>query len=312
MIKKFIRSLQPNPFGCVLRRAKRKKQKKFLFAWNRGLGDIALGLFGLIHKTKKMIPDAVISFLIRENLEEGFELLSDVEILIAPNWKRGEPYNVEETLLSLQIDPSDYDVIIPWPDPTYWGAQLRGKLVPRLQWKEQWDKLYEKFSLPKRMIYIGVQPVAETNYGLWRNWPRKRWNDFFSLLEKRENIKILLFGFEKKPFFSHKNIIDLRGKTSLFEMLSVIKNCCHFLLLPDSGILSMTYYLDVKFPIEVMSLWADPDHGIMKQNVLSPNQDLVHTPFIAENKDLKNISSKEVINFIFEKIDEGKSQCKAF
>ena len=78
MIKKFIRSLQPNPFDCTLKKAKRKNLKNFLFAWNRGLGDIALGLYGLIHKTKKVIPDSKITFLIRENLKEGFQLLSDI------------------------------------------------------------------------------------------------------------------------------------------------------------------------------------------------------------------------------------------
>ena len=312
MIKKIIRSLQPNPFDCALKRAKRKKLKSFLFAWNRGLGDIALGLYGLIHKTKQMIPDSKITFLIRENLKDGFQLLSDIEVIIAPDWQRGKPYDVEQTLLNLQIDPSSFDMIIPWPDPTYWGAPLRGKLIPCLQWQEKWDKLCNKFSLPQNTFFVGVQPIAETNYGLWRNWPQKRWNKFFTALEKRQNIKVLLFGFEKKPIFHHKNIIDLRGKTSLFEMLSIIKNSCNFMLLPDSGILSMTYYLNIKFPIEVMSLWAHPDHGIMKQNVPSPNKGLVHTPFIAEDNDLKNISSEKIVKFILNKLDKGVVQCKLF
>jgi len=307
MIKKIVRSFQANPFDKILKKAKRKNMTKFLFAWNRGLGDIALGLYGLIDKTKKMVPNVEITFLIRENLKEGFELLSDIKVIIAPDWKRGDSYDVGETLKKLQLDASFFDVIIPWPDPTYWMAPLRGKLMPRLIWKDQWDNLYKKFSLSKETIYIGVQPSAETNYGQWRNWPKKKWEVLFASFEKRQEIKILLFGYEKKPFFSQKNIIDLRGRTSLFEMLSIIKNKCDFMLLPDSGILSMTYYLDIKFPVEVMSLWADANHGIMKQNVPSPNKELVHTPFIAKNNDLENLPPKQIAGFILEKLDKANS-----
>jgi ADP-heptose:LPS heptosyltransferase len=94
-------------------------------------------------------------------------------------------------------------------------------------------------------------------------------------------------------------IIDLRGKTSLFELLSIIKNRCRYLIAPDSGILSMVYYLDTAFPLQIISLWADPKHGILKQNVASPNPLLIHRPLIGAHRDLSTVSADDVLNHLF-------------
>ncbi|MBI3508725.1 MAG: UTP--glucose-1-phosphate uridylyltransferase, partial [Chlamydiia bacterium] len=143
--------------------------------------------------------------------------------------------------------------------------------------------------------YIGVQVVAETQYGLWRNWPLEKWRELFERLAYVGNHKILLFGFGKEPEITGEHIIDLRGKTTLYELLSIIKNRCRHLVLPDSGILSMVYYLNTSFPIQVVSLWADPNHGILKQNVASPNPQLQHTPLIASERDLNRVSVHAVM-----------------
>ena len=312
VIKKVARHFLPNPFHQILHNAKRKNYKTFLFAWNRGLGDIALGLYPLIYKTKKEIPDADITFLIRKNLKEGFQLLENIKILEAPDWERGKPYDVEKTLQKLQISSSTYDVIIPWPDPTYWVKDLRGKVTPRLKWDNAWDAYYQNFLLPQDILYIGIQPSAETNYGLWRNWPMHYWKRLCDLLEEHRMIKILLFGYEENISLFHNNVIDLRGKTSLFEMLSIIKNHCRFMILPDSGILSMVYYLDAAFPIDVLSLWADPDHGILKQNVLSPNCQLQHIPFIGEKRNLQTVSPEEIYKSLMSKIEKEELLWKLY
>ena len=46
----------------------------------------------------------------------------------------------------------------------------------------------------------------------------------------------------------------------------------------------MTYFLNVPFPLRIVSLWADPNHGILKQNVPSPNPLLEHIPVISHNR----------------------------
>lgn len=273
--------------------------RKILLAWNRGLGDIPLGLYAIIQRIREFIPDAEITFLIRENLREGFSMLDGLSILVAPGWKRGEKISVQETLHQLKIDPKNFDCIIEKPSPTDWVSWQRGKVTPRLNWRGDHDSLWEKFHLPEGYTYIAVQVAAETNYGLWRNWPNSHWHDLFARLEVMQNIKVILFGFGSEPPFAYKNIIDLRGKTTLFELLSIVKHRCKAALLPDSGILSMIYYLDEQFPLKLLSFWADSNHGILKQAVASPNRLLSHHPLIGSYKDLSTVSVSSVMNVLF-------------
>lgn len=300
MFEKFLRAILPNPLDQILRKAKRKGHKRFLLGWNRGLGDIALGLYAVVHRIRTFVPDAEVVFMIRPNLQEGFQLFEGIKYIVAPNWKRGVPYDIKKTLQELGMNPAEYDVIIEYPNPTYWVKWQRGKLVPKLKWKKEHDALYKEYGLDENLTYIATQINAETNYGFWRNWPKERWLELFHRLEnERKDVRILLFGFERDPVINNKNVIDLRGKTNLFQVLSIIKNLCDHLIVPDSGILSMTYYLDVSFPINVISLWGDPRHGILKQNVASPNPLLTHTPLIGAHRDLWTVHVDDVFRCLF-------------
>ncbi len=251
----------------------------------------------MVERIRSFLPDASITFLIRENLQEGFSLLSGVKTLIAPRWKRGEAYDVASTLHQLNVDPKQFDLIIEQPNPTYWVRWQLGTVVPKLQWKKEYDSLVEAFDLPSEYTYIGAHISSETSYGLWRNWPDERWRELLALLP--DSAKLIVFGVGKSPLWDHPKVIDLRGKTTLFEMVSIIKHRCQHLVAPDSGVLSMIYYLDQVFPIQVVSLWADPNHGILKQNVRSPNPLLVHQPLLAENRDLSTLSAKKVADCLF-------------
>jgi ADP-heptose:LPS heptosyltransferase len=293
MFKTLVRLFLPNPFERMLKRAAKKGGERIFIEWNRGLGDIALGLYAMVHRIKEVIPDAKITFITRENLREGFSLLEGVETIVVPEWKRGEKTNVKEFVFSKKIA---HDLLIEKPDPTQWVAWQRGKLVPKLKWDGAHEDLYKKFELPKGCV--GVQVAAETGYGLWRNWPLEKWQELINCLEKK-GVTVLLFGFGKEPLFTQKNVVDLRGKTTLFELISIIKNCCSSVVLPDSGISSMIYYLNTSFNIKQITLWADPDHGILKQQVASPNPKLIHSALIAKGKDLSTLGVDEVLKKIF-------------
>lgn len=299
MFRTASRLFFPNRLDWLCKRTAKRGGKKILLAWNRGLGDIALGLYAIVHRIRSLIPEAEISFLVRENLLDGFSLLEGVKAIPARGWKRGEPYDVEASLREMGRGPKEYDLIIPWPSPTDWVSWQHGTLVPRLSWKPEYDALWKRFGLEEDAIYIGVQASAETNYGHWRNWPQNRWCEFFEELRLYPRARALLFGFGQEPRFESGQIIDLRGKTTLFELLSIIKNRCSHLIAPDSGILSMSYYLDSPFPLQIVSLWADPKHGILKQNVASPNPLLVHRPLIGSHRDCSTISAKQVLRAIF-------------
>ncbi len=296
MFKTFLRKISPNPLDRIVKKAQKKGQKRFLLGWNRGLGDIALGLFAICKRIQEKIPDAEITFLIRKNLEEGFSLLQGVNVLVAPDWKRGESYNIEETLKKLSIEKEAFEVILEKPNPTYWVKWQLGKVTPKLSWKKELDCLCKSFAIPEGKTIVGVQANAETAYGYWRNWPEKNWQELFS--KREEDLFFVLFGFEKTPLFSQKNVLDLRGKTTLFEAISIIKNRCQYLIVPDSGLLSMTYYLEEAFPIKVLSLWADPNHGILKQNVASPNPLLKHIPLIGNYRDLSPITVEKLSSYL--------------
>lgn len=299
MFKRILRKLEPNPLDRMLKKARRKNQKSILLAWNRGLGDIPLGLYAIVHRIRHFIPDCTITFLTRENLEDGFKLLEKVNILVHPSWKRGKPYNVKASLLELQVDPDSFDLIIEYPDPTYWVKWQRGTLTPKLTWQENWDDLWKKFGLKKEELYIGAHPYTETTYGAGRNWSKEAWQQLFTNIAENHGAKILLFGYEKEHLFEGDHIIDLRGKTSLYELLSIIKNCCSSLLVLDSGVSAMTYYLDSSFPLKIVSLWGNPDMGILKQNVASPNPLLKHIPLLGQGQDINNITPEEVEQAIF-------------
>lgn len=268
MIKTLLQKCAPNPLEKILNKVKEKPSPKFLLFWNRGLGDIALGLYAIVYRIKQKFPACQIAFLTRPNLRDGFTLLGGVEVIIAPHIKRGEKVDVLQLLQELGIAQKTFDVIIENPDPTKWVRWQLGKIMPLLCWQEKWEELWKEYPLDAKEKYIGAHVHAETHYGLWRNWPSGSWQTLFMSLTEKYNKKILLFGFEKNLNFQIPNVIDLRGETSLFALLSIIKNCCQALIVPDSGISSMIYYLNQVFPIKLISLWADPHMGIDRKSVV--------------------------------------------
>lgn len=299
MFKRIWRKLAPNPLDQLLKRAIKKNSRSFLITWNRGLGDIPLGLYALVHRIRQFVPNADITFITRPDLEQAFQLLNDIKVIVEMSWKRGEIFNLKKSLNALGKDLKDFDLILENPDPTYWLKWQISVLVPKLCWREKWDALSGSFGLSPDVKYIGVHVQTETNYGYQKNWPLQHWLTFFQKISENSSHKIILFGFDTKPLFSFSRIIDLRGKTNLFEMLSIIKNYCSYLVVPDSGVLSITYYINKDFPLKIVSLWADPFQGVLKQNVPSPNAQLVHLPLIGQNRDISQISVEKVITALF-------------
>jgi ADP-heptose:LPS heptosyltransferase len=283
MIKQLWKKFAPNPLDRLLKRAEAQNCKTVLIPWNRGMGDIALGLYAIVYRIRSYIPEAQITFITRSDLEEPFQLLANVNVIVDPSMKRGAPYTLSASL-------SSFDLILDKADPSYWVAWQRGTLVPKMEWNQAWDDLHRRFRLPEGCI--GAHVNCETDYYFERNWPAEKWQDVFSSLDQ----PIVLFGLKKNPVFNCSYLYDLRGETSILEILSIIKNRCSALIAPDSGVLGLTYFLNAPFPIKVVSLWADPNHGILKQKVPSPNALLDHMPLISSNrKNAALITPKEVL-----------------
>lgn len=287
-------------FDRLLKNAVKKKSTCFLICWNRGLGDIPLGLYALIYRIREFVPDAKITFLTRPDLFLGFNLLSQVEVLVDPSWERGKPFDLTSSLARLQKNEKLFDVIIENPDPTRWLKWQLGRIIPKLNWLEKYDTLCERFGLGPMQKYIAIHIQTETKYKYEKNWPVIYWKECLHQLFSKLKLTPILFGFSKEIQFLQDGVIDLRGETTLLEMLSIIKNHCCCLLTPDSGVLSMIYYLNIPFKLNVISLWADPKQGVLKQQVESPNPLLQHIPLIAKHKDICNISVRQVIKILGE------------
>lgn len=300
---RFLRSLRGNELDRLLKKAASERKQKFLIVWNRGLGDIALGLYALVHRIKSAIPAAQITFLTRKELEEGFRLLGGVDVIIAQWWKRGVPIDLQDSLKRLNIAGSEFDVIMEKVDPTKWLSWQIGELIPKLVWNDEYNKYCERFPLPDGRNCIGVHLNSETGqfYKYQKDWPMENWKILFERLCKNADVKIVLFGNSKTGDFHMPSIIDLRGETGLLEMLSIIKNRCHTLIAPDGGVLSLTYYIDTYFPIAVISLWGDARQGVLKQRVPSPNKGLIHVPLRGADSSISNISVDEVVRHLYNK-----------
>lgn len=295
MIGKLKKLWRRGALQRILRTSSKRGDRRVLIVWNRGLGDIALGLCALVHEISQHLPRASITFLTRPDLQEGFLLLESVQTLVAPHWKRGEPIDLDRTLRDLGVAKESFDLILEKPDPTLWCRWQLGSFTPRLAWKAEWDILAEKFGLRSSDSYVGMQVQTETSYGYNKNWPLEKWRELIAKITTEAQLPVVLFGHKKEPFIDVPGVVDLRGETSLLEMLALIKNRCRYLVLPDSGILSLSYYLPSASSLHIVSLWADPCQGVLKQAVASPNPALTHSPLIAEQQRLDCIAVNDVV-----------------
>jgi hypothetical protein len=286
-----------NEFDIYLAGVKKNNNKNILIPWNRGLGDIALGMYALVQRIRTFVPEAQVTFITREDLVDGFRLLAGVNVIGVPWWQRGIPVDLYMTLERLNIPAHAFDEIVDRVNPTRWLSWQIGKVVPKLKWDVQYDSLHERFNLDPQKAYIGVHVSSETGqyYKYQKDWPMNDWKALFGRLAKEREAKIIMFGHRKTDEFKAPGIIDLRGETSLLEMLAIIKNCCSTLIAPDGGVLSIVYYLDTYFPIKVISLWGDACQGVLKQNVPSPNKGLKHVPIKGRQGIISNISLNEVL-----------------
>ncbi|MCB1084916.1 MAG: hypothetical protein KDK60_02315, partial [Chlamydiia bacterium] len=171
-MKKWIEALRPNPFEKLLRKVAAENKRRFLVVWNRGLGDIPLGLYALVHRIRSFIPRASVIFLTRKDLADAFSMLEEVQVIVGENWERGKPIAIDETLKKHDLSPNMFDVILEKPDPTRWLKWQLGTLTPKLRWNEAWDTLVDRYELDPKETYIGCHVQSETAelYGYKKDW----------------------------------------------------------------------------------------------------------------------------------------------
>lgn len=268
-------------FERMLRDAARDQRHRFVFAWNRGLGDIALGLVPLFLRIREADPQSRIEVVTRADLAQPFELASVDAIHVVPGLARGAPVDVGAYA-------SRDAVVFDDPDPTRWLEGRRRDYPPRLRWRSEWNAL-QGFAGAPGAVTVGAHVASETAqyYGYVKDWPAQRFRELFARFPS--GVRFLLFGNAAGEPFVEPNVVDLRGRTSFLELLSIVRNRCRVLVAPDSGVLTAAYYLDDDFDLDVISLWSDPRQGILKQGCASPNPRLRHVALQGAGEDVRNI-----------------------
>lgn len=291
--------LAGDPYERALARAARRRCGRIVFYWNRGLGDIALGLAPMFARAAERVPGASIEVVTRADLEEPFRLTAASRIHVVPGLERGERIGAETACARLEADPREGALAIDAPDPTRWLAAAGARAAPpRFRWRPDHDALAARFvDREDSRPWIAVHASTETaqHYRYVKDWPAEAWRELFRAAARKHDARFVLLGLAPAPSFAEPNVIDLRGRTGFLEMLALIRTRCAALIAPDGGVLNAVYFLDADFPITVVSLWSDPRQGLLKARAPSPNPRLVHAPLVGAGDDVRAIPPDDVL-----------------
>ncbi len=289
--------LHGTPFDRALALAARSGQRDFVFGWNRGLGDIALGLVPLFARIRARDNRSRIVLVTRPDLADMAALAAVDDVVIVDRLTRDAPLDPLRAAIEHGVTFRGEPVVFADPDPTRWLDGRRTAFPPRLTWNPAFDALARRFVVPgDGRIVVGAHVNSETAqyYGYVKDWPAEAWRELMARFPAARGVHWMLFGNAPAPPFNFSNVTDLRGKTTLLELLALTRAHCRVLIAPDSGILTAVYYLEAVCPLEVISLWSDPRQGILKQGCPSPNPALQHHPLLGAGDDVTRLRIDDV------------------
>jgi len=273
----------------------------FVFGWNRGLGDIALGLCPLFARIRARRPAASITVFTRADLVDALHLTDADRIVAIPGLARGEPVDLDAAAARTGECIADGAVRFADPDPTRWLEGQRTEHPPVLRWDPAWDaRADELLAARTDVVTIGAHVASETAryYGYVKDWPPAHWRALFARFADAARVRWVLFGHAADADYTQANVCDLRGRTGFLDLLAVVRTRCRLLVAPDSGVLTMAYYLAGDRPLDVISLWSDPRQGVLKQGCSSPNPRLAHTPLVGRDEDVRNLTVDAVADAV--------------
>ena len=285
------------PYERALARGARAGATRIVYYWNRGLGDIALGLAPMFARAAERVPGAAIEVVTRAELAEPFRLTAAQAIHVVPGLERGDRLGADAACARLAVDPRPGALAIDAPDPTRWLAVARRPSLPRFRWSSAYDALAARVAAADDgRPWIAVHASTETaqHYRYVKDWPQDAWRALFDDVARRHDARFVLLGHARTPGLDAPNVIDLRGRTGFLEMLALVRTRCTALVAPDGGVLNAVYLLDAPFPITVVSLWSDPAQGLLKRRSPSPNPHLVHVPLVGSGADVRAIAPADV------------------
>jgi hypothetical protein len=299
--KAFFRRISDRLLGTALDRAVRRIARHprggLLICWNRGLGDIALCLVPIFARIRRDAPGARIAVVTRSELADPFSMTDADDVRVIASLARDDPISAARIRADTGLEPRDFAVLFTYPDPNRWLRGRRTEFPPVLAWNAAWDECAEHLvPAAPGVTTIGAHVGSETAryYGYDKDWPAAAWRELFARFAGRTDVRWLLLGAKAEPTYTHDNVVDLRGRTTFRELVSIVRNRCRILIAPDSGVLATAYFLDTRFPLDVVSLWSDPRQGILLQGCPSPNPLLRHVPLVGRDELAANIAVDDV------------------
>ena len=137
-------------------------------------------------------------------------------------------------------------------------------------------------------------------------WPAAGGRAVFARFDDPARVRWVLFGHAADDAYAQPNVCDLRGRTGFLDLLAVIRARCRILVAPDSGVLTMAYYLAGTAPLDVVSLWSDPRQGVLKQGCPSPNPNLHHVALVGRDEDVRNVTVDAVAQAVAAAIERAR------
>jgi hypothetical protein len=288
-------------FDRALAAAEREGRGEFVFAWNRGLGDIALGLVPLFEAIRQRIAHSHITVFTRADLEDAFLMAGADTLRVVPGLARDAPLDPAQAAARVGIALPPLATVFANPDPTRWLDGRRQDFPPVLHWDPAWDAkadaLVPAFG-DETVIGAHVHSETAQYYGYVKDWPDASWQELIARFPGAANVRWLLFGHAASARFTQANVIDLRGRTGFLDLMAVLRTRCRILVAPDSGVLTAAYYLQGNVPLDIVSLWSDPRQGVLKQGCPSPNPRLRHIPLIGPDEDVRKLTVDTVANAV--------------
>lgn len=165
--------------------------------------------FNMVLTPHRYLRSSILSWLTRSPKRIGYDIASGT-LLFTDKIKYDKTKHEVEKLLSFLGDV-----------PKNPRENYPIELYPSKKEKEAVDKIWEDNSLSSEKV-IAIAPGSK-----WftKKWPLEYFNKVIELLVKDE-IKVIVIGGKDELFLNvvnHKNIIDLRGKTTLLELAEVLK-----------------------------------------------------------------------------------------
>ena len=301
------------PFDRAVSAAVRSGRHHFVFGWNRGLGDVALGLVPLFARIRLADPDSRIVVFTRADLADAFRLTDADAVHVVAGAARGAAIDVPAAAAAAGVALPPAATVFADPDPTRWLDGRRQAFPPALRWDPAWNARADRLvPAATGAVDIAAHVSSETaqHYGYVKDWPAARWRDLIARFPAERGVRWLLLGNEATPAFAQPNVVDLRGRTGFLDVLALVRARCRVLVAPDSGVLTTAYYLAQDFPLEVVSLWSDPRQGILKQGCASPNPRLAHVALVGRGDDVRNLACDDVERALAAALDRCASAAR--